>query len=184
MSRIFTTRRARAGFSLVELIAAMVVLSTIAAAVGAMMPTMASGSRDAILRGELHEEASTTVERLVREWRAIDLNSSVSPTIAPSISSATANSLTWASGSSISLSGTSLMLTLPGSSAKVLQPNVGSLTLTYYNESNSALTPPLSGSACYAIRRIGIDLTLTRDGTSERVRTKVYIRSTMQGGTP
>lgn len=183
MSRIFPTRRARAGFSLVELIAAMVVLSTIAAAVGAMMPTMATGSRDAILRGELHEEASTTVERLVREWRAIDLNSSVSPTIAPSISSATANSLTWASGT-ISLSGTSLMLTLPGSSAKVLQPNVGSLTLTYYNESNSALTPPLSGAACYAIRRIGVDLTLTRDGTSERVRTKVYIRSTMQGGSP
>lgn len=174
-------RCARVGFSLVELIAAMVVLSTIAAAVGVMMPTMASGSRDAILRGELHEEASTTVERLVREWRAIDLDASVPPTIAPNISSGTANSLTWATGS-ISLSDTSLMLTVPGSTARVLQPNVGSLTITYYNESNSALTPPLTGSACHAIRRIGIDLTLTRDGTSERVRTKVYIRSTMQGG--
>jgi prepilin-type N-terminal cleavage/methylation domain-containing protein len=180
------TREGRAasvrGFSLVELIAAMVVMSVIAGAVGVMMPAMASGSRDGILRSQLHEEASTTVERLVREWRVIPLDAGAAPTIAPSITSASANALAWAAGSSIAVSSANLMLTETGLGANLLQADISGLTLKYYGSDGSELATPMSGAGCQPIRRISIELTLSRDGVSERIRTKVFIRSTMRGG--
>lgn len=173
--------RARRAFTLIELILVMSVLGIVGLTISIVMPTAVVASRDHTVRTQLLEEASTTLERMAIELRAIPLDTAVLPTIAPKISSVTSTSLNWNTNWALSLSGTNLMLTASGGASTLLQPDVSAFSIVCYNESNTALASSLTGSACYPIRRIQVSITLTRTGVSQSLRSRFFVRSCVSG---
>jgi hypothetical protein len=137
--------------------------------------------RSAYTTLQLHEELSTTMERIVRELRKIPLSVSAG-TKAPDIASVTASSITYSTSSSFALSGSSINFVDAGATAVTLLSGVTSFSIQCYNESNAALAATLSGAACYPIRRIQVQISCQRDGVTETVRTRLFIRETMSGG--
>jgi len=63
----------------------------------------------------------------------------------------------------------------------VLIGDVTAFTVQTYNESNTALSATLSGAACDPIRRIMVTITTQRAGVTQTLRTKLFVRSTMEG---
>jgi prepilin-type N-terminal cleavage/methylation domain-containing protein len=168
-------------FTLVELIAVMAIMSIVGLTIGYVMPTAVIGFRDSTTRAQLLEEASTTLERLALELRAIPLDATAPSSVAPDISGVTPTSIDWDTDWSLELIGANLVLTEAGGASAVLQPNVSSFSIACYDESDAALAASLSGSACDPIRRIQIELTLTRDGISQSLRTRIFLRACAAG---
>ncbi len=173
----------RRGFTMVEAIASIVVLSIIGTVASNMTLTMADSYFASSTRADLHAEASVTMDRIVREIRAIRLDASAAGTAAD-IDQTTASSIRWneTSGAShLTLAGGNLLLSEDGGTAFVLQGDVTEFGVQVFDESNLSIGPALSGSACDPIRRVQMTLGLTRDGITETLRAKVFIRSTMEG---
>jgi prepilin-type N-terminal cleavage/methylation domain-containing protein len=168
----------RRGFTLVEAVATIVVLGALGTAASSILLSATDSYLDAATAAQLHSEASIAMDRAVREVRKIALDSSAT-SIAPDIDSVTASSITWDTTSSLSLSGTNLMLAVSGGAAAVLQSDVTAFTVQTYNESNTALGTSLSGSGCDPIRRVSLTITVSRGGVTHTVRSKVFVRSTM-----
>lgn len=175
------THRRHPGFTLVEMIAVMSILAVIGSISSALIYTGVSSYRDASTMGQIHEEEATAMARLAVELRKIPLSSSAG-TMAPSITSVTATSLAWNSNYSLTLSGSQVQLVEAGGAASTLLDNVTAFSIQCYDESNAALAATLSGAACYPIRRIKVSFTVSRQGMTDTLETKFFIRSTMQGG--
>ena len=62
-----------------------------------------------------------------------------------------------------------------------LLTDVTSLSITIFDESNADIGPTCTGVTCDAVRRVVFDVTAQRNGVSESLRFKVFIRSTMSG---
>ena len=65
--------------------------------------------------------------------------------------------------------------------AALLLSDVTACTITAFDQDNTQLGASLSGAGCDAIRRVSVSVTVQRNGISETLRTRVYIRSTMEG---
>lgn len=165
------------GFTLVEMIATITVLSVIGTVASGIILHAADGYLDASTTAQLHSELSVAMDRAVRELRKIPLASGV-----PAIDAVTATSITWSTDYSLALSGNDLNLTLDGGAAAVLLSDVTALTIQTYDEDNAALAASLAGAACDPIRRIELNLTVERYGVSDSLRTRIFVRSTMSGG--
>jgi hypothetical protein len=63
----------------------------------------------------------------------------------------------------------------------VLLTDVTACTIATFDEDNAPLGASLAGVACDDIRRVSVSVTVTRGGVSETLRTKVFIRATMEG---
>lgn len=174
-------RYARRGFTLIEAIATIIILAIIGSMASMIIINAVDGYVDAATEAQLHMEASTAMDRIVRELRKIPLDS-LAAGVAPDIDDVTATSITLASGTEISLSGNKLRLANAGPPAKDLLKDVTAFSVQAYDESNTALAASLSGAACDPIRRLELDLTLQRAGATATLRTKLFIRSTMSGG--
>lgn len=179
MTSARSDHRAPGGFTLVESIAAITILATVMAMVSRMIFVAVDTYAAATSRAELHAALSGALERATFELRQIPLQSGGSA--APDLSSVSSSSITWATNSTLSLSGSDLTLTIAGGSPRVLLSHVTAFTLQCYDESNSALAATLSGSACNAVRRIRIDITVQRGGITEALRTRVFLRSQTAG---
>ncbi len=102
----------------------------------------------------------------------------------------TDKSITWDNvldgAHSLSWSGTSgdpLTLAVDGGAAVNLQTDVTAFTVAVYDDTNTVIVLPLATDAlCCPIRRLALDLTVSRSGESMSVRTKLFVRSTMSGG--
>ncbi len=169
------------GFTLIELIATIVVLAVLGSITSLLILNAVDGYSEAATSAQLHGEASIALDRAVRELRKIELDSAATG-VAPNISSVTPTSIAWEPSSSLSLSGAQLMFVDNGATAAVLLDDVSALSMTTYDESNTALAASLTGVACDPIRRVALEVTLQRHGVSETLRTKLFIRSTMSGG--
>ena len=169
------------GFTLVETIAVMSILAIIGSIASTLIYTGISSYRDASTLGQIHEEEATAMARLAVELRKIPL-SSTAGVMAPQISSVTATSISWGANSSLALSGSQLRLVESGGAASILLDNVTGFAVQCYDESDAALAAALSGPQCYPIRRIKVSFTVSRQGISDTLRAKFFIRSTMQGG--
>jgi type II secretory pathway pseudopilin PulG len=178
-----TPARAR-GFTLVEAIAAMSVIVALSSVGSAVVYSGIRSCRGAYASAQLHEEVSTAMERVVRELRCIAPNTSAPVVGAAQISSVTGTSISFGSGSSVTLSGGALVFSDSGAAAVTLLRDVTSFSLRCYDESNAALPSSLSGSGCYPIRRIEVTLGSGREGSTETVRTRVFIRGSMEGDAP
>jgi prepilin-type N-terminal cleavage/methylation domain-containing protein len=172
--------RRRRGFTLVEAVAAMALVATLGSVSSMIIYTGITGYRDAVMRGQLHSEISAAFDRLTRALWSIGRDTSAT-VVAPNITSVTATSITWDTNWSLSLSGSQLMLSEAGGTARSILNDVTSFSIQCYNESNTALAASLSGSATQAIRRIQLQATVSRHGQTETLRTRVFIRSCMSG---
>ena len=173
------TRR-RPGFTLIETIAAMTVVATIGSISSFIIYGAINSYRAATTRAQLHNDCSAAFDRLTKLLWSIPRDTTAS-VVAPMISNVTATSLSWNTNWSLALSGSQLMLTEAGGTARPILENVTSFTVTCYNESNTALSASLSGSATQAIRRIEIQATVSRQNVTETLRTRAFIRSLMSG---
>jgi prepilin-type N-terminal cleavage/methylation domain-containing protein len=172
--------RSRRAFTLIETIAAMVVVAVIGSLTSGILYTAIGSYRDASTRAQIHNDCSAAFDRLTKLLWSIPRDSSAS-VVAPLISSVTSTSISWNTNWTLSLSGTQLMLTESGGTARPVLEDVSSFTVSCFNESNAAMAASLSGAATQPIRRIQIQVTVTRQGTSESLRARAYIRSLMTG---
>lgn len=172
-------RRGRRGFTLVESIATIVVLAIISSVSSGIILQATDGYMDAATAAQLHAEVSVAMDRVVREVRNIALDTSASG-VAPDITLFTTTNLSWDANNTIALSGSDLTLKLNGTPRELIS-DVTAFTMKAYDESNADLGQPLGGAACDPIRRVEFDLTVERYGAQARVRTRVFLRSTMSG---
>ena len=177
-------RRHRAAFTLIELIATMVVLAIIGGVSSSIILHNADGYLQASTTSQLHHELSVAMDRIVREVRRIDRDPAVT-TIAPHIDAVTDTSISWrdADGDafSLSLAGGVLRLAADGGPPRVLLEDVVTLTIRTVDDDAALLPASLSGSGCDAIRRVEVSITLARSGISESLTARAFIRSTASG---
>jgi hypothetical protein len=83
----------------------------------------------------------------------------------------------------LALSGTNLTMT-EGASTFVLLSNVTAFSVQAYDQSNIALAASLASGATAAVRRLEITITVSRSGQSESLRSRFFLRCTVEGGAP
>lgn len=171
---------ARHGFTLVEVIATIVILAVIGSMASRTILAAMDGYVRASTQAQLHSELSIALERIERELRKIPIKSNYG-SLAPNISSVSATAMTWNGNCSLSLSGSQLSLVENGGPAAILLSDVTSFSIQTYNESNASLGASLSGAGCDPIRRIAVQITVQRAGIAETLRSKIYLRCTMEG---
>lgn len=173
-------RRRRRGFTLIETIAALVVVSVVGSLTSGIIYTAIGSYRDASTRAQLHNDCSACFDRVTKLLWSIPRDTTAA-VVAPLISNLTATSISWNTNWTLTLSGSQLLLTESGGTARPILENVTSFSVSCFDESNTALAASLSGSATQSIRRIQIQVTVTRQGISQTLRTRAYIRSLMTG---
>lgn len=169
-----------AGFTLIESIAVIVVLSIVATTAALLVGQMATMYRDRAVQGQLHVEASVALDRMMREIRSI-ANTDDEGTTIPNITSATTTALQWESGKFIDVNSGNLRLNADGSNTDILATDVSAIAFNYFDDAHTSL---LSGSSVPtddlgSVRRVSVSLTLTRHGESETLQTLVFLRSMM-----
>lgn len=171
-------------FTLVEMIATMVIIGTLGSIASTIIYQAARTYTSAVLSAQLNAELSAALDRIDRTLRQIPLKSTT-PT-APDIASLAANSITYGTNSVLSYNSATGQVTLAesGGTAALLLQNVTSFSIAAFDESNAALAASLSGSACDPVRRITVTVTVSRDGSTQTLRTKSFIRSLMAGASP
>ncbi|MHC4948052.1 MAG: PulJ/GspJ family protein [Planctomycetota bacterium] len=172
----------RRGFTLIELIATIVVLSALGTVASSILLNATDGYLAATTGAQLHTEASIALDRIARELRKIDLDPSATG-VAPDIDSVDTTLIVWSTDHSLKLGGTDLLLEESGVTA-VLLTDVSAFTVAVFDESNTALPLPRSAAGCDPIRRVLVTITLTRSGVTATLRGKVFLRSTMTGAVP
>ena len=180
------TRRAfnhRRGFTLIESMAAVVVLGVLGSMASMLILDTVGRCMDATTRAQLHAELAVAIDRATREIRKIPLESS-SP-VAPDITAVTSTSLQWNDSGGLacelSQSGSTLKLKMAGGTLATLLTDVTSFSIAAYNQDNASLGLPLDDAGSDTVRRIKVTVTITRNGISETLRTLALIRATMDG---
>ncbi len=180
-----TNRRCRRGFSLIEVLAVVVILGIVGGVSSSLTLTNVASFTDSSARIQLHGEASVTLDRLVREFREIDPDPEAGPPH-PDISQAERTVLRWSGTHMMRLAGESLLLSTDGVHEDVLCEGVSELAMDFLDESNRSLL--MAGAVpdgdLALIQRIAIRLSVTRQGITETLTTRVFIRAAMTGETP
>jgi prepilin-type N-terminal cleavage/methylation domain-containing protein len=174
----------RRAFTLIESMATVAVLATLGSIASFLILDAVDGYSEAATSAQLHAELSIALDRLLREVRHIELDSGATG-IAPNITGVSSTSTTWqdsdADSYSFAKSASVIDLQVDGGASAVLLSDVSGLTVRAFDEDNTELGLPLAGAACDAVRRISVEISLLRNGVSESLRSKVFIRSTMSG---
>ena len=163
------------GFTLIELIATMTILATLSIVSGTIVNSAVESYSQGSELVDLHNAASLAMERLVRDIRSLPPNVNNQP----DISSFAPSAMTWDNGShSIAVTNGQLVYTRDGVS-RVLLDNVSSISLKAYGQDNVQLSSTLSGSACEAIRRIEMTISVAQGSVSNTIRTRIFLRCMM-----
>lgn len=176
-----TRHRAR-GFTLIEAVATMTVLAVVSVAASRIIFAATDAYAGSAARSHLSAEGSAAMERIAAELRAIPSRAGAPGT--PWIDSVSANSVSWGGGSTLSRSGDRVLLAVDGDAARTLLSNVSAFSIACFDAADQPLPANLSGSACDAVRRIEITLTLSRSGVNETLRTRVFPRCATTGAAP
>lgn len=166
----------RRAFSMIELVATMSVIGIVSGIATLILLNASDGYLHARTINEVHADASVALDRIVRELRDIQRDESAADD-APDIDSLHASEITWGDDNTIFLSGSDLMLSRNGLAASVLLADVSTLTFEAFDEHSDPIALPIAGGACDPVRRLAITLTVTRNGASETLRTRVFLRS-------
>ncbi len=171
----------RRGFTLVESIATITVLAILGSIASFMLAPVITSHTNAATSAQLQLELSMTLDRIERDLKAISRDDAADTT-APDIAIITPTSISWHDNSSLTFSGGEVRLATSGGPPQVLMRNVASLAIQAFDESNQPLGATLNADQCDEVRRLRIVITAERSGISQLARTKLFIRSMMQGG--
>ncbi len=182
------SRRSRPvrGFTLIETISVIVVLTVLGSLAASIMGQLGQTYRDSALVAEMHTEVSAALDRIVREVRSVPLDADAG-VVAADIRLASADELRWGATMHLRLTGTTLELSEDLSTYHALLTGVTSFALQFYDEDDAPLlTSPgqtlVEGAAdTLQARRVSVSITVSRDGKSETLSTKVFLRATMEG---
>jgi prepilin-type N-terminal cleavage/methylation domain-containing protein len=180
MRRRGRTSRVRRGFTLIEGLATIAILGAIGSVASTVILSSVDSYIAAATMAEIHTEASIALDRMARELRKIPLDASAAG-IAPDIDDVTSTTITWEVNSYVSLISGNLWIKIAGGTASILLSDVTAFTPKLYDESNSLIVLPVTTTACDPIRRIELTITVQRYGVSETLRSRVFLRSTMEG---
>ena len=178
--RLAPIHAARRAFTIVESVAVISILGAIGSVIAVMMFTASRSYTDAAATAQLQAELSAAMARATRELRYIPIDQTSAPVV-PKINTVTASSITWNTNSSLSLSSGQLQMVLSGGTPETLLKNVTSFSVSTFDESNAALGASLSGSGCNPIRRIQLQMTISRDRATQTLRSRVFLRGLMDG---
>ncbi len=191
MNGRFHHPRRRGGFTLIEAMATITVLSILGSMASFLIVDAVDGYVDAVTSAQLHAELAIALDRLTREIRKIDNDETAGPTdpdIDTVTQAGTEDAMTWTDSLdrtySLSKTGSNLMLAVESGAPAVLLSDVTAFAISIYDQDNTQIVgdkgagdPDLD-----LIRRVLLDVTLTRHNVTESLRSKVFIRSTMSGG--
>lgn len=172
--------RSTRGFTLTELLATIVVLAIMGSIASMIVLTATDGYFSATTRARLHNEASVALDRIVRELRKIEQHPD-SENAVPHIDSMNANRLEWNGDHVLLHQNNALLLDAGVGTAHVLLGNVTSFQLDAFDSNNDPRPPVCNESNCEPIRRFAITLTVSDQGETVTLRTRVFIRSMMTG---
>jgi prepilin-type N-terminal cleavage/methylation domain-containing protein len=170
--------RRRRGFTLIELIATMAVLSAVATVVGLILLNAVDGFLRASARAQLHADVSTALERITRELRSISIDAgSIEP--AADMDSITSSSIAWEGDNSIALNGDRLTLSIDGAPARPLLEGVTSFEFDALDEDADPLALPLTDDECEPVKQVVVTIAASRQGEVVTLRTRVFLRATL-----
>jgi prepilin-type N-terminal cleavage/methylation domain-containing protein len=172
----------RRGFTLVESMAAVAVLGVLGSIASYLILDNVGQCLDATTAAQLHAELSVAMDRATREIRKIDLDATA-PGVAPDFVVVLPTYIAWEDTADVEhrlqKSGSELRLMVDGATSARLMSDVTACTISTYDEDN--VQQPWIPGDYDPIRRVQVEVTAVRNGITETLRTKVYIRSTMEG---
>lgn len=177
-------RRASRAFTLVEVIASIVIIGTLGGLAGSVLVRGIEGYRGVAVQSLLHADVASALDRVDRALREIP---SLTGDGTPSIKSVTPTSIEWDEangGAKVLLDTDSLLIGFGGGDGTAILTGMTGMTIQCYDESNAALAATLDASGAAAIRRVEFSITASREGLSDTLRTRVFLRCTMQEGAP
>lgn len=176
------TRRSNSGFTLVETIAAIVVISVIGSLGSTLVARGVESMRGARASGQLHDDLSRTMDAIVRELRQLGRDSGGN------------TQLSWCSSTGVSYGSNQAIYWEDdqvkqdgGATTTYYMSGITDFTVRYFDQSNVELSPPMSGAATQAVHRIDISITAQssyqgRNGAraTETLRSRVFLRDKMR----
>ena len=174
----------RRGFTLIESVATVSMLAVLGSIVSFLILNSVDGYTDAATTAQVHAELSIAMDRAMREIRKIPLDAGAGG-IAPDITSMSSTALQWedTDGDSYQIlkSGSVLQIEVDGGGLSTLLTDVTAFTVKIFDEDDGDLGSSCSADTCDPVRRVELEVTLQRNGVTESLRTKVFLRSTMSG---
>ncbi len=156
-------RRARRGFTLVEMLATLVVVGTVAAVASPIIVGATQAYAKSASQRRAVEQVSGALDRLSRILR--EAPTKAAPAGATDFSSASASGFALSSGLNVALSGTTLMLGTTAVKESPLCQGVTAFQITYLDSAGTAVSV---ASGTDAVRRViirlaaqGVDLSTT-----------------------
>lgn len=173
-------------FTLIELMAAVVILGAIGTVSASVLWQSLDSYADTAAAADLQSEQASALERITRAIQAIGLDPDEA-TVCPHITQVKSNSIDWrdAHDRAYELKTTAGRLTLKEADgpAVTLLEGVTNFRVRTYDQSNVQLADNLNHIQSHNVRRVSLEITTQGHGRSVTLRTKVFIRSMMAEGT-
>lgn len=170
----------RGGFSIVEMIGAIVIVSLAGVTAVAVAARATADLRDASVVWALHQDAAAALDRITLELRSVSKDA---VSLGPTIASMSTSQIELSSGLTIRFVDASILtlgrieLFSTNASPPVLLPDAVSLSFVPLDVSGAQLTLPLPTLLSNAsVRQISITLSCARAGVTETLRTTVFLR--------
>ncbi len=154
------------GFTLIELVIVISVVGIISVIIGSMLLGTIKAWTFKFNRNDILWDGRLAINRITREIRAVRDTASVTTASAAQFRFIDTNNV----DITYSLSSTNLNRTENGT-ANLLAGNVSSLAFTYYDANENTIAIPSVSPSATNIRRVRINLTLTKNGQN------VYLQS-------
>jgi prepilin-type N-terminal cleavage/methylation domain-containing protein len=154
------------GFTLVELVIVIIIIGIAASTVGFMMLGAVKAWTFKFNRSDILWDGRLALDRMTREIREVRNSTSVTTASSSQFRFFDAGS----ADITYSLSTTNLNRT-ENAIANLLAANVSALTFTYYDTNGNTIASPTVSPAATNIRRVRINLTLTKNGQN------IYLQS-------
>lgn len=158
----------------------MTVLAILSVLTSRVVLSAADQYMSSAARLELSQEMSAALDRMTTELRQVRLSNISTPDIAV----LTSTSIEWNDSTgkrSIYLSGSQL-LSLDSVGTSPILSDVTSFSVQGYDDADSALPASPTQVQLAGVRRLEFTITCQREGVSEMLRTRVFLRMFMAGG--
>ena len=161
------------GFTLIEIVTTTAITGIVAVILGVPLMEGIKTRNRFNARQEILSDARSAIEIVTRDIRVMSKTGS-----APDLSTAAVSQIDFGT-MSYRLSGTTLQRSGDsGSTYKTMLEDVSTLTFSYEDEDGGSLSSlPLSSGDRDSVRRVQVDITVTRNGEELSLRSRAYLRT-------